>query len=115
MFPVQLRRWFVNADRGISSNAIVEVMEDLPRGMITGSFGLGYPHDPADFGRCYRLLELVPQYRNRLDEMRVSPVWDALVNHWDELERLYIEECPGKKCIKLYERMQELIDEARKV
>lgn len=115
MFPVQLHRWFGSNDRGISSNAIVEVMEGLPRGMLTGSFGLGHPHDPADFGRCFRLLEAVPLYRHRMDEMRISPVWNALVNHWAELERLYIEECPGGKCHKLYDRMQELIDEARKV
>lgn len=115
IFPVELRRWFASTDRGISSNAIVEVMEGLPRGMITGSFGLGHPHDPGDFGRCFRLLKLMPEYRSRLDEMRVTPEWSILVNHWSELEGLYVEEAPSMKYPKLYARMQELIDGARKV
>ena len=46
-----------------------------------------YPHDPADLGRCLRLLEAVPEWRSRLGEMaECSTVWARLVARWEEME-----------------------------
>ncbi|MCK4666825.1 hypothetical protein KAU33_08750 [Candidatus Dependentiae bacterium] len=38
----------------------------------------------------------------------ISPLWNQIVFHWDELERLYYEEYKGGSCPKLYDRMREL-------
>lgn len=110
-----LADWFQNGDRGISSNAIVEVMEGYAPGMLAmrNPFG-NHPHDPSDFYRCYKLLKAVPEYRTRLNEMMaVSPAWRELVSHWDELETLLLAELERGMAPKLYDRMQALIEAAK--
>jgi hypothetical protein len=67
------------------------------------------PRDPADFGRCYRLLKVMPSWRDRLSEVSAQfPAWKSLVDTWDELTALYEEESPKQYLPKLYRRMQEL-------
>jgi hypothetical protein len=66
------------------------------------------PLDPADFGRCQRLLKAFPEWRERIREMAVYPGWAGLVGAWDMLEALYAEERPKGAAPKLYARMQEL-------
>lgn len=103
--------WLLGDDTGISSEAIVAYMEGAT---TIRRFG-NHPHDPADLGRCIRLLAIAPDYRLRLPEMaRVSPVWAALVAHWDELEALYNlpEVQRTGKAHRCYERMREIIDAA---
>jgi GNAT superfamily N-acetyltransferase len=103
--------WLLGNDTGISSEAIVAYMEGATTSRRFGN----HPHDPADLGRCIRLLAIAPDYRLRLSEMaRVSPVWAALVAHWDELEALYnLPEVQrtgmARRC---YDRMREIIDAA---
>lgn len=41
-------------------------------------------------------------------------VWNALAAQWDSLEAMYREELPQKTAPKLYSRMTEIIDAARK-
>jgi hypothetical protein len=96
--------WLNGNDTGRSSLAIVSVME----GGIARAYS--YPLDPADLGRCIRLLALAPEYRQRLHEMKtVSPEWAALVDHWKELERLYHSEAASGKARQCYDRMHELL------
>ena len=74
-------RWFTKRDTGLSSEAI---MAHMIGGVSTGH----YPHDPADLGRCLRLLKAVPEWRPRIGEMKkYGPVWKALVGHWEDLEK----------------------------
>lgn len=49
-------------------------------------------------------------WRNRIGEMRSVPGWAKLVDAWDELEALYLEEVPKGtgRAPKLYARMREL-------
>lgn len=104
----RLSKWFFGHDTGLSSKAIAFFM------MGTRDVYFNYPHDVSDFGRCYRLLELIPEYRKRLWEMRgVNPEWTALIEHWEELEALWIEESTGERAPKLYAKMRELIDSAK--
>jgi hypothetical protein len=67
-------------DMGLSSNCIADVMII---GMGTGD----YPLDGADFGRCYRLLQVFPEWRKRMPEVaKAHPgVWEHLVEAWDAL------------------------------
>lgn len=54
-----------------------------------------YPIDPDDLSRCRLLLEQVQTVRERFSVMRdVSPVWDALVEHWDDLCATMDKEAP---------------------
>ena len=65
--------------------------------------------NPDDFRRCMKLLDQVPEFRERLYEMKdVSEVWSRLVDNWDEFEKLYYEECETVRCPKLWDRMKEI-------
>lgn len=105
MMTPTLAQWLTGRDTGASSKAIAYFM--------MGARGVYCPHplDPSDFGRCYRLMQLIPEFRTNLWMMRgVSPQWTALIDHWEELEALYEEELPFDRAPKLYARMKELID-----
>lgn len=97
--------WIASDDTGISSKTIWAVMMNAE---------IDYAHvpwDPADFGRCYRLLEAVPEWKPRLGEVaKKYPAWTGLVENWPELEALYLEELPTGKAPKLYQRMKQLTE-----
>lgn len=99
--------WFVSGDTGISSRFIWSIMTGLD---INERKTDNYPRDPADFGRCYRLLLRFPWWLSRLDEVaKVNPEWEPLVENWDELTRLYEMESPSGRAPHLYERMKGLV------
>ena len=94
--------WIANGDTGISSQTIWSVMT----GRSVRS--TGFPHDPSDFGRCYRLLKIMPSWRARLPEVSTRfPQWKEFIRAWNELTMLYEEELPTGRCPKLYDRMQQ--------
>ena len=90
------QRWWSGLDVGASAVAIFAVLCDDywkyltvpdPSWRPLGSV----PHDPADFGRCRRLLALFPEWRARLGEVATAhpdTKWPALVARWTELEAL---------------------------
>jgi hypothetical protein len=98
------RAWAESGDTGTSSRTIWHVMTGCPM------FGDPYfPLDPADFGRCYRLLKLIPSWRKRLPEVAERfPNWKMLVENWRELTDLYEREYKTGRCPLLYRRMKEL-------
>lgn len=80
--------WLLSGDTGSSSKCICRV--------LAGSndsdswFHDNLPMDAGDFGRCYRLLALIPEWRARLPEVAVRfPRWGPLVAAWDEVSRRY--------------------------
>jgi len=111
----RLREWLTSGDTGVSSQIIFSVM--------SGSKWIikdwrNWPHDNADFGRCYRLLERFPEWRDRLKEVFVAfPAWGPMVYAWPELEALYREEHPDHAGSgpKLYARMSVLEDLCQKI
>ena len=87
---------------------------------------LSVPADPSDFGRCYRLFKLIPEWEARInelnrlhlethinvgldDERHNYNLFGSFVFHYPEMKRLYEEEeyLTGK-CPKLYELMESL-------
>lgn len=99
-------RWLAGSDTGSSSITIWAVMTGhrRPRDHVPSE-----PHDAADFGRCHRLLKLFPAWRERLPEVSaLYPEWVPLVDAWDELTALYLEELPSGRAPRLYARMVEL-------
>jgi hypothetical protein len=104
--PTEAMRWVVGPDTGISSETIWKKFLGLPLGMRQSP-----PLDPSDFGRCHRLLHAVPGWRARIGEMATVRSWAGLVEAWDELEALYLEEEPSGEGPKLWRRMQQIEDE----
>lgn len=89
----KLIKWFLQGETGVSSEAIVAQMI----GINTETLWDDHPHDNGDFGRCYRLLKEIPEFRAKIAMMRErSEQWAALVNCWDELELLH--ETDGAAC-----------------
>lgn len=107
--------WIVARDTGISSRTIWAVMVDVRTSVVPRT---DIPHDPPDFGRCYRLLEHFPHWRKKLGLVAQElPRWGPFVDNWDDLEEMY-EAClnphghyrGGTDASRaMYERMQELI------
>jgi hypothetical protein len=100
--------WIVGEDTGISSRTIWAVM------MGVRPERANVPIDPADFGRCYRLLKVAPEWRERLGEVAEAyPIWGPMVAAWDELEVMYEAAVATGKNVspesrRMYDRMREL-------
>lgn len=67
--PVEQRAlfWALSGDTSISSKSI---MAHMTNNQKNDSFGMMPPSDADDRGRCIRLLELIPEWIPRLDEMK---------------------------------------------
>ncbi len=124
---VQDIEWLTYGHVGISSKVIWCVMNDLrPE---SDPFG-GYPHDPDDFSRCYLLLQRNPLWRLQIHKLApLRREWAALVEHWDELEQMFLacfggeftaQDYRGTKPynkaagLAMYERMKEIETASRK-
>lgn len=102
--------WLSFGWRGISSETMVAHFEGLPPKLLT-RFGPSHPHDNSDFGRCVALLDAVPRYRERLDELRaLGGPWPGLVNNWQRFEGLLQRQQEGDKAAgrELYDSMKAL-------
>jgi len=100
--------WLHGNDTGASSKSIWTVMAGMP---IENDHG-DIPCDPSDFGRCYRLLQLIPEWEpgwRKAIEAR-NPAWGPFVEAWDTLVAIYEDELPNDdgKAPRLYAYMQEL-------
>lgn len=107
--------WFGRGEVGASSKAMALAAVGVP------DAERDHPYDPDDFRRCLLLLDHVPEIRDEFDAIAaMSPTWSALVERWDELEKLFYEEAgslyplPGKTAPKLYEQIKEILKEAQK-
>jgi hypothetical protein len=105
-------QWLRSGDTGVSSIAIYTAMLGGPTPILRSD--QNWPHDPSDFGRCFRLLERFPDWRNDMSKVsKMFPAWAPIINVWPELEDLYREEIknPRGMAPKLYARLQTLGDE----
>lgn len=108
--------WVLGPDTGVSSLTIFYVLshrhagvalERLGRGLAWD--GPGLPADADDFGRCHRLLEATGWVPARLEKVAdFYPAWRPLVDAWDELTALYLEELPTGAAQRLTARIAEL-------
>ena len=100
--------WLRDGDVGTSSAAIVTKLTGLN---LCKSDHMFAPSDPSDLLRCIKLLECIPEFKPRLVEMSgVSDRWKVIVDNWDELESILLEEVPTGKAPKTYMRMTELFE-----
>ncbi len=103
--------WRNSGDTGISSEAICAWMLDgTPARQDT------HPRDPADLGRCLRLLALFPEWAPRIGEMaKFSPYWDALTARWDDISKCMADEVgidwsKGEKAERTWKLMRFLLE-----
>jgi hypothetical protein len=97
--------WLHNGDTGTSSETIWSVMTGHPVRCHD------IPYDPSDFGRCYRLLQVMPSWRLRMQEVADAHVnWQPFVDAWEELTTLYELELksPDGMAPRTYARMRQL-------
>lgn len=112
----RLAAWFLSGDTGVSSKAIAAHMSGAG---TTGDFWWWGPADPADLGRCLRLLELFPEWKPRMGEMASRhPDWAQLVPHWQEIAECMAEEVgidwsKGSSAPKTFDLMQSYFKETK--
>ena len=100
-------QWIQGRDTGTSSKTIWSVMMDAVDGDLS-SWRYDTPSDDDDFGRCYRLLALIPEWRGRLPEVgKVFPKWSPLIREWDRLTTLH----EAKDSKSVYQLIHSLDDE----
>ena len=90
--PAEAADWLRTGERGASSEALFAYFSGLDVLRASGSVA---PADPFDVRRCRLLLEAVPEWAGRLDEMSaVSLYWRRLVTHWRVICEVMDDEAP---------------------
>ena len=107
---IRMQYWLQNGQRGTSSETIFQTISGQD---INAS--ISHPYDPDDFGRCYKLLKIIPEWNGMLYLLRkVSSEWCYLVDNWEKLTKMYErnvdENWENADKIGMYEFMQELIN-----
>ena len=104
---VDVFKWMRSHDSGASSEAIA-------MHMIAGWSDGSFPRDPADLGRCLRLLELFPEWKPRIGEMsKYGAVWQAYADQWEDMEssmrdEVGIDWSKGRSAEKTYGLMKRI-------
>lgn len=101
--------WANGPDSGISSRTLLSAITG--RSFLPYRFGPDVPHDPADFGRCVRLLDNFPELRPQLAKVAEEhPRWAGHVARWAEFEAMYRAAIESKAGTvpDLYAALQEL-------
>ncbi len=97
-------RWLGGTDRGMSSETIFRALASEHAGRSLASVR-SRPYDDDDFGRCHRLIEAMPGWRERLDEVATKfPEWSGLVAAWPELTALHV----ARDHHRVYRRITEI-------
>lgn len=74
-------RWLAVGRQGTSSQTIFQRLTGV---RLVSEYH--HPVDANDFGRCRRLLEEVPAFADRMEEIAsLSPVWRRLADEWVDL------------------------------
>lgn len=114
-FEQRVCDWIVGPDTGSSSTSIWRHMI----GIRYPSSRISYPHDPADLGRCLRLLELFPEWKGRISEMdEAGDEWASLSDRWEELASSMSDEVginweKARSAPETYELMKTVLAEGR--
>lgn len=100
--------WLISDDTGISSRTMFIALRGLSED-ASPKFGTDIPYDVADFGRCYRLIERFPHWKNELNKVSDRfPKWIPFIENWDELSNLYEEAISTNTYSPINNRLNEL-------
>lgn len=96
--------WLESGDQGLSSRTMWDCF------MGRENCRVSYPYDPDDFSRCYKLLEAVPEWKEKLPKLKeLSWQWSNLVDNWPKLNVFYENMLITKKRNGMSEFMETLI------
>lgn len=103
--------WLAGGDTGLSSESIMYAAFG-----VMPKHGYRPPSDPADLGRCLRLLRQFPEWpaeRWQKPLAKSSFVWRAMINHWEDLKSSMENEVgldweKGDKAPKTYDLMKRI-------
>lgn len=85
--PATPEEWLAGRDTGASSRTLCSAL--LGRNYLSPR-AYDAPHDPDDFGRCYRFVNLFPHFRDRIHEVvNLCPEWEPFIREWDKLVVMY--------------------------
>ncbi|NTF18131.1 hypothetical protein G6L37_06910 [Agrobacterium rubi] len=107
--------WIVSGDVGQSSKTVWATM----LGITLEDSEINHPHDPADIGRCLRLLSIMPEWQPRISELAsLSPTWKALAERWADIRSSMETEAgiaweKAKSAPATYDFMRSIIDNTR--
>jgi hypothetical protein len=84
------QRWWHGLDVGMSAATIFSVLvADDSLKVKAGQFAReAVPHDADDFGRCVRLIQRMPEWKPRLQEVAdkyPNTKWPKVLGWWDQL------------------------------
>lgn len=92
-----LTAWLDSDDVGMSSKFMASVLS----GQFKAEFAI--PYDPADFGRCVRMIQAIPELEQQIGEMRKhGRMWTAVADNWARWSEM-LDEGQNKA---LYEEMR---------
>ena len=95
-----LSAWLASDDVGMSSKFMASVLS----GQFQAEFAI--PYDPADFGRCVRMIQAVPELQQHFDKMlEHGPMWKAVVGNWAQWSKMLEDE--------QYEQLYEIMRACR--
>lgn len=96
-----LADWLASDDTGMSSLFMASKLT----GMFEAEYA--YPHDPADFGRCLRLVEAVPELESKIRDMsQHGKEWAVVAANWHEWAEVYRAD-DGKRLYRLMQLCYE--------
>ena len=105
--------WIRNGERGISSEVIFETLSGNL--LLCEDWDYNTPQDASDFNRCYELLQLIPEWRVRLNEVAEKHRhWKLMVEHWGELESLFRDALNDKKVPNPFWKFNRLLGSLNK-
>lgn len=112
--PERIARWRTDGRVGLSSLSIWYRMT----GSQPPADGWHHPLDVDDLNRCLLLLDLIPEWQLRMEEMAVlSKHWAALAAIWPELSACFLREvglngCHGSSAVDTWALMKSALEQA---
>jgi len=100
--------WIANGQVGSSSETMWNCL------IGNEKFPVNHPYDPDDFSRCYKLLQIVPEWKKELYKLKpLSSEWNNLIDNWDKLTEMYEqnkkENWANARQVGMYEFMQKIL------
>lgn len=97
--------WLKYGERGASSETMFQVIS----GKKIRQSADNHPNDPDDFSRCFKLLDMIPEWKSELYKMKdVSVVWSNLVDNWSKLTEMYLDMILKQKDNGMYDFMKKI-------
>lgn len=97
--------WMRSGDTGVSS----ETMALIAMGATRGDFDA--PYDPADFGRCYRLVKANPVIKESFAKIsELVPQFKPILKNWEICCKIFERDFPTGKSDELYKMIQDWRD-----